>query len=219
MSYREKGSALLMSLVILLVLSLLATSSMQNSIMQERMSNASREGVIALEIAEATLRGLEEDLADLDTLDNFGTDSSCKNPPQYPDDEPTGDEAQGWYYLGNAPYVLDEETWDPNNENNEKVLQAPEIEGITPQYFIEYRGCVKLDQNNNAEGDTIRNLNFEGSGDQAGGGGAAGPGQSDMMGRAESMRIVVRATGPSEESRKIIESYYFVSSENIDTEN
>ncbi|MGO1232132.1 MAG: pilus assembly PilX family protein [Marinobacter sp.] len=216
MSYREKGSALLMSLVILLVLSLLATSSMQNSIMQERMSNASREGVIALEIAEATLRGLEEDLAGLSTLDNFGTDSSCKNPPQNPDDEPTGDEAQGWYYLGNAPFVLDEDTWDPGNE---KVLQAPEIEGITPQYFIEYRGCVKLDQNNNAEGDTIRNLNFEGSGDLAGGGGAAGPGQSDMMGRAESMRIVVRATGPSEESRKIIESYYFVSSENIDTEN
>ena len=38
-----------MSLVILLVLSLLALSGMQGSIMQERMTTAQRDGMLALE--------------------------------------------------------------------------------------------------------------------------------------------------------------------------
>lgn len=199
MLYRQKGAALLMSLVILLVLSLLATSSMQNSIMQERMSTSTREGLMALEAAEAALREVEEQLEGLDSLDNFGSDTGSGN-----DD--------GWFYTGFAPAVFDDSTWGPGK----KSLEASEIDGITPRYFIEYRGPVELTRaGQGADGEYLLNLNFEGKGNRDGGGGTAGPGGSDIMGKAESMRIVVMAEGPSEQSRKVIEAYYFVSAKNM----
>ena len=194
MMYRQKGIALLMSLIILLVLSLLATSSMQNSVMQERMSNSSREGLITLEAAEAALREIEDNLEGLNSLENFGEvnadgDSYTKNP------------ANGWHYAGLAPPVLDDATW----ESDELVLKANPVDGLEPSYFIEYLGRVSVLPG--ATGDrTVRNLNFEGTGDASGGGGAAGPGDSEMSIQAESMRIVVMANGPSGQSRKIIES-------------
>lgn len=198
MIYREKGAALLMSLIILLVMSLLATSSMQNSIIQERMATSTREGVIALEAAEGALREIEKKLDGLTSLDNFGDPSGTGH-------------SQGWYHVGNGPPVFDEDTW----KSATKVLTASTTNGVTPKYFIEYRGQVRLDQKGGDGEDYVRNLNFEGSGDMSGGGGAAGPGDSNIMGHAESMRIVVMATGPSGESRRLIESYYFISSKNI----
>lgn len=199
MIYRQKGVALLMSLVILLVLSLLATSSMQNSIMQERMSTSSREGLMALEAAEAALREVEGDLEQLTSLAGFGVND-------------------GFHSTGDAPGVFDEDTWTTSDSEG-----ATPVDGITPRYFVEYRGTVNLtrareEAPGNAEG-TILNLNFEGKGALTAGGGAAGtagPGSADLMGQAESMRIVVMAQGPSEQSRKIIETYYFVSAKNFD---
>ncbi|HCW92024.1 MAG TPA: hypothetical protein DHU56_18550 [Marinobacter sp.] len=194
MIHRQKGVALLMSLVILLVLSLLATSSMQNSIMQERMSTSSREGLMALEAAETALREIEENLEGLTALTKFGT-------------------SKGFYDKGDAPGVFDSATWTaPKN-----ALAATEVDGITPRYFVEYRGPVSLTRDGQgANGEYLLNLNFEGKGNRDGGGGAAGPGGSDIMGKAESMRIVVMAQGPSEQSRKIIEAYYFVSAKNFE---
>ncbi|WP_372965498.1 PilX N-terminal domain-containing pilus assembly protein [Marinobacter sp.] len=195
MMNREKGIALLMSLIILLALSLLATSSMQNSVMQERMSNASREGLITLEAAEAALREVEDSLEGLTNLNDFGT-------------------ASGWYQTGDAPAVLSDDTW---SENSDEVLVANSIDGLEPKYFIEYLGRVSVLPGSMSGDRTVRNLNFEGSGDSSGGGGAAGPGDAEISIEAESMRIVVMATGPSEQSRRIIESYYFISANNIES--
>lgn len=182
-----------MSLIILLALSLLATSSMQNSVMQERMSNASREGLITLEAAEAALREVEDSLEGLTNLNDFGT-------------------ASGWYQTGDAPAVLSKDTWDSDG-----VLTANAIDGLEPKYFIEYLGRVSVLPGSMSGDRTVRNLNFEGSGDSSGGGGAAGPGDAEISIEAESMRIVVMATGPSEQSRRIIESYYFISANNIES--
>ena len=194
MIHKQKGVALLMSLVILLVLSLLATSSMQNSIMQERMSTSSREGLLALEAAEAALREVEEDLEGLTSLNGFGS-------------------SNGMHDKGDAPGVFDSATWTTDSES----LAATEVGGITPRYFVEYRGPVSLTRDGQgANGEYLLNLNFEGTGNRDGGGGAAGPGGSDIMGKAESMRIVMMAQGPSEQSRKIIEAYYFVSAKNFE---
>ncbi|WP_417536845.1 pilus assembly PilX family protein [Methylophaga sp.] len=197
---REKGVALLMSLVILLVLSLLATSSMQNSVMQERMSNSSREGLITLEAAEAALREVEDGLEGLTTLSNFGDDDGDGN-------------AAGWYWTGYAPAVLSEGTWS----DEDKVLTASSVDGLEPKYFIEYLGRVFVLPSSMAGDRTVRNLNFEGAGDTSGGGGAAGPGDAEISIEAESMRIVVMAVGPSGQSRRIIESYYFISANNIES--
>ncbi|MBU2952351.1 hypothetical protein KO499_00935 [Marinobacter sp. F3R08] len=205
MMYRQKGIALLMSLIILLVLSLLATSSMQNSVMQERMSNSSREGLITLEAAEAALREIEDSLESLDSLENFGELNEDE-------DDYSSDPEDGWHWAGFAPPVLDDATW----EDDELVLKADPVDGLEPKYFIEYLGRVSVLPG--AVGDrSLRNLNFEGTGDTYGGGGAAGPGDSEISVQAESMRIVVMAIGPSEQSRKIIESYYFISANNIES--
>lgn len=206
MNFKQNGIALLMSLVVLLVLSLLATSSMQNSVMQERMSNASREGLIALEAAEAAMREIEDTLEGLTSLDNFGELSE--------DEKSNINNKKGWYQAGFAPPVLDDATWAEGTSS--PSLKATGIDGIEPRYFIEYRGGVAV-QPGAASDRTVRNLNFEGTGDSAGGGGAAGPGDSEISIQAESMRIVVMAKGPSGESRTIVESYYFISANNIES--
>lgn len=181
---RQRGVALLMSLVILLVLSILAASSMQGSIMQERMSTSARESALALEAAEAGLREIESTVSNLANLNNFGNPDGTGN-------------ANGWYHIGFAPDVFDDATW--NGVGNE-VLAATPVAGITPRYFVEYRGLVSLNIGG-ADG-SVRNLNYQGRGDAAGG-------SSEFSAEAESVRVVVMAEGPSGQSRKIVESFYF----------
>ncbi len=180
----QSGVALMMSLVILLIMSILGASSMQGSIMQERMSTASRESALALEAAEAGLREAEAILGNLTNMNNFGNADGTGN-------------ANGWYHIGYAPPVFDDGTWD--NAGNE-VLVGNAVDGITPRYFIEYRGLVSLNVGG-AEG-SVRNLNYQGRGDAAGG-------SSSLSGDAETVRVVVMANGPSGQSRKMIESFYF----------
>lgn len=181
---RQRGVALLISLVILLVLSLLAASSMQGSIMQERMSIHSRESALTLEAAETALREVESTVGNLKDLANFG------NP------DGTGNKT-GWYYTGFAPSVFDDETWD---DKANKSLAATPVDDITPRYFVEYRGLVSL--NVGGVSGSVRNLNYQGRGDTAGG-------SSKLSAEAESVRVVVMAVGPSGQSRKIVESFYF----------
>jgi|SRR5690554_4359862 len=178
----QQGIALILSLVILLVLSVLAASSMQGSIMQERMSITARESSLALEAAEAGLREVESRLSNLTSLDNFGNSDGTGN-------------QSGWYHIGYAPEIFDPDTWAGNG-----VIEAAEVDGITPRYFVEYRGLVSLNVGGSLG--SVRNLNYEGRGDAAGGSGAASA-------EAESVRIVVMAQGPSGQSRKMIEGFYF----------
>ncbi|MDX1634644.1 MAG: PilX N-terminal domain-containing pilus assembly protein [Marinobacter sp.] len=56
---RQQGAALIVSLILLLVLSLLATSSMERVTLQELMVNAQRDGEVALELTEEVLREAE----------------------------------------------------------------------------------------------------------------------------------------------------------------
>jgi len=64
-SYRQRGISLMLSLVLLVVLSLLGLSAMQNGTLQERMSNNLRDRNIALQAAELALRDAERDLGSL----------------------------------------------------------------------------------------------------------------------------------------------------------
>ncbi len=56
---RERGAALIVSLVILTALTLLGVSAMQQGTMQERMTGNMRDKSVALQAAEAALRGAE----------------------------------------------------------------------------------------------------------------------------------------------------------------
>ncbi len=59
---RQQGAALLVSLILLVVLSLLGVAAMQSSQIQERLSGAYRNKVSAFQAAEAALRAAEEEL-------------------------------------------------------------------------------------------------------------------------------------------------------------
>jgi|AntDeeMetagen681_2_1112603.scaffolds.fasta_scaffold00081_11 type IV pilus assembly protein PilX len=76
---RETGSTLIVALVMLLLISLIAVGSMQDTILQERMTSNAADRSIAFESAEAALREGEEDLsegepgsaADIDPYDDW----------------------------------------------------------------------------------------------------------------------------------------------------
>lgn len=113
----QRGAALILSLLLLLVLTLLAISSMQGSIVQEKMVSGAREGMISLEIAESGLRDAEQVLESISLLSSF-------------------DGTEGLY----GP---DDATPDPLDYNWAQatgVRDANEVQGVTPRYFIEHIG-------------------------------------------------------------------------------
>ncbi|AHK80446.1 hypothetical protein M911_16365 [Ectothiorhodospira haloalkaliphila] len=67
----QKGSALIVSLVLLLVITLLAVAGMQNTTLQERMSGNYRDRDLAFQAAEYALRSGEARL-EAATLPSFG---------------------------------------------------------------------------------------------------------------------------------------------------
>ncbi|HZD53200.1 MAG TPA: PilX N-terminal domain-containing pilus assembly protein [Woeseiaceae bacterium] len=68
---RESGAALIVALIFLLLMTLLSTSSMRVSTMQERMAGNQRDWNVGFQRAEAGLRGAEEYLLDTDDLPDF----------------------------------------------------------------------------------------------------------------------------------------------------
>jgi type IV pilus assembly protein PilX len=61
---RDRGVALVVALIMLLLLTILGINSVQNSIMEERMAGNSRDRQVAFEAAEAALRVAEARLLD-----------------------------------------------------------------------------------------------------------------------------------------------------------
>lgn len=68
---RQTGSALIISLTILLVLTILGVSSMQSSSLQERMSGNARDYEMAFQAAEAGIREAELYLDTITNTDDF----------------------------------------------------------------------------------------------------------------------------------------------------
>lgn len=118
----QQGAALLMSLLILLVLSLLAVASMQNVSMQERMVSANRDAQVALEGAEQASREAEDLLENnVVTLGNFGSQA-------------------GLYNKAEAPSPFDPATWTDNTLSIQASSNGDLAEA--PRYFIEHIGQV-----------------------------------------------------------------------------
>ncbi|GAA0850670.1 hypothetical protein GCM10009113_32630 [Marinobacter szutsaonensis] len=114
---KQRGAALILSLLLLLVLTLLAISSMQGSIMQEKMVSGAREGMVSLEIAESGLRDAEVRLEGISLLSSFDGSDGLYGPDNASPDPLTHDWSQGT-----------------------GVSDANEIQGVTPRYFIEHIG-------------------------------------------------------------------------------
>ena len=76
----ERGSTLIVALVMLLLISLIAVGSMQDTILQERMTSNTEDRAMAFESAEAALREGEQQLSDgasggnqINPFDNWDT--------------------------------------------------------------------------------------------------------------------------------------------------
>ncbi|WP_373002146.1 PilX N-terminal domain-containing pilus assembly protein [Marinobacter sp.] len=113
----QSGAALILSLLLLLVLTLLAVSSMQGTIMQERMVSGEREGMQSLEIAESALRDAEVALEGINILSVF-------------------DGSNGLF--GQDDAAPDPLTMDWSTSGN--VVAATPVDGVTPRYFIQHMG-------------------------------------------------------------------------------
>lgn len=68
---RESGAALIVALIFLLIMTVLSTSSMRTSTMQERMSGNLRDWNLGFQSAEATLRDAENYLLHQNDLPEF----------------------------------------------------------------------------------------------------------------------------------------------------
>ncbi|MDX1634637.1 MAG: PilX N-terminal domain-containing pilus assembly protein [Marinobacter sp.] len=126
LSSLQRGAALLTSLLILLVLSLLAVASMQNVSLQERMVSAVRDGQIALEAAEFAAREAELVLDNNTvTLGNFGVQT-------------------GLYEKATAPNIYADATWAPGSGSASIAATGfPTSElAVAPRYLIEHVGQV-----------------------------------------------------------------------------
>ncbi|WP_396622579.1 PilX N-terminal domain-containing pilus assembly protein [Marinobacter sp. W-8] len=179
---QERGAALLVSLVILLVLTVLALSSMQGTSTQERMVSAQRDAQIALEGAEAALLAAEAELSG-GTLPTFSASAGLY-------DETTA-----------APTdLLNPQTWAApsggGNGNGTREAPMPQVDGVDllaepPRYFI---------KETPATGSTTN------SGFGLGTGGVAdGVQQSTSNGRV--FRVVAYSTGASGEAGRAVEAY------------
>ncbi|MDR9423737.1 MAG: PilX N-terminal domain-containing pilus assembly protein [Marinobacter sp.] len=120
---KQNGAALILSLLLLLVLTLLALSSMQGSVMQQRMVSGLTGGIQSLEIAESGLRDAEEALESM-------TIPTVFNIPAIFDGT-------------NGLYGTDDDPPDPLSYNwadSTDMRSADAVGGVTPRYFIQHLG-------------------------------------------------------------------------------
>lgn len=119
--HKQQGVVLFVSLVLLLVLTLIAVSSMQSNIMEERMAGNMRNQDLAFQAAEAALRDGEEFLQS-PVLPAFDNTSGNFQPA-----DPAAGEAPRW------------ESVDWNNSANVHVYNGTSIDGVAsqPEFIVE----------------------------------------------------------------------------------
>lgn len=178
---RQRGAALITSLLILLVLSILAISSMQGTALQEKMAAAQRDGQNALELTEAAIREAEDAIDGIDLVNNF-----IASRPEV-------------YAAGDAPDPFVAATWSSAASAEVPITGADFADwtGVygnnvpSPRYFIEYVGPLKDDSVTSPE--VEGNLQHDT--------GAA---------QAQGFRIVARSTGLTDATERVVESFFAV---------
>jgi len=126
---RQRGAALVVSLIILLIMTLIGISSMQGTNMDEKMVGNMRDREIALQAAEAALREGEETDTAISTFTNA-----------------TG--AGGYYAMEASIDPFASATWSSANSKAYAgtLHAAPSIQvAAAPRYILQYRGELPFD--------------------------------------------------------------------------
>jgi type IV pilus assembly protein PilX len=120
---KQKGIALIVGLIVLLVLTVAATALLQSSATEEKISANLRDMNVALQSAETALRQGENFVEGLTSTINFGSSA-------------------GLYLNGTAPNPFTASTWSGSGV----ITVTGSLGSIqTPQYFIELLGSFYQD--------------------------------------------------------------------------
>jgi len=180
---KQKGTILFISLIILLILTILGLSSMQGSVMQEKMTAAVRDGRVALEGADAAVFYIEqkviEPMATIGAFDN----SSC-----FYDEENAPRQDNGLWpeglWTGSGTCVAD----SINARGGSAVGGSDGSLAKAPRYFVQLSGTLKND-----DPTKIMIFNYNNS---------AGAGE------IQGFKIIVRSVGSSESAQKFVQAHY-----------
>jgi len=127
---RQQGAVLIVSLIILLVLTLIGVSGARGVLMNERMTAASRDAKVALEVAESVSRQGEAYIDTLANTDSFGTTGWLRSAGNGPDD------------------VFDADTWTDTNSTAKTVgMKGPGDSDMSGRMYIEMSGLASDDSN------------------------------------------------------------------------
>lgn len=123
-SKQQSGTALIIALIFLLLMTLLGTSSMRTSTMEERMAGNMRDWNLGFQSAEAALREAEKYLQDTDILPEFS-------------------DADGYYQVNSS----DRPVWtgEVASPGNGYLVYADGVDGVAeqPRYYIEKLSSIK----------------------------------------------------------------------------
>lgn len=121
---RQEGAALILALIFLLLMTMLSTSSMRTSTMQERMAGNTRDWNLGFQSAEAALRVAEQFLRDEVVLPEFN-------------------DADGYYEVNSS----DRPVWTGGTmaEGNGYVTYPEDLPGTArrPRYYIEKLSSIR----------------------------------------------------------------------------
>ena len=174
----QSGAALLVCLLMLLVLSLLAVAGMRDTTLQEKMVSAQKDSQMALEMAEDALHQVEKQI-DNNTVVLADFNDSAE-----------------LYAPGDAPSATSEAIWSSSTATSAVTATGTEWKAEygssvpSPRYFIELIGST-------ASANNPGDVNLAGRADYDTGGGTT-----------IGFRIVVRSTGLTGKTQRIIEEFY-----------
>jgi len=132
MSYRQKGIALFISLVLLLVLTIIGVSAVQTTSLEERMARNTHDNVLAFQAAESALREAEQWVAA--NVVSTAVFTAGGNNGQYA--APVFGQAENWSDAG---------VWIGGNSR----VAVSTIQGVAdqPRYIIEWVATVEREEN------------------------------------------------------------------------
>lgn len=179
----QRGAVLITGLIFLVVLTLLGTTALQSTILEEKMAGNLRDETLAFQAAEAALRSGEHFLEQV-TLPEFNGSGGLYH---YACSEGLNPDAEGEdegesFSCPPTPDPVTEMNWDAGDSRETGVV----IEGVVsqPRYFIEQLGNISL------QGDS-------GSAQQSG-----------TALDATMFRVVARGVGGTETATVLLQSTY-----------
>ncbi|RMF13159.1 MAG: pilus assembly protein [Gammaproteobacteria bacterium] len=123
---KQKGAALLVGLILLLILTVLGVASLNDTVVQNKMSGAMQDTNAALQAADSAVREAEAFIDGLTTLAGFVDNN-------------------GLYTEGKAPDPYDAATWTGTVS---AVAPGTHGQSTKPRYFIELMGDVQENNSN-----------------------------------------------------------------------